>query len=233
MADFNTHVFSAAAVVSLGATSCTKLLSLSASEGLMLCVAGMVGGVLPDVDLKYSQPSRVLFSFLGTVAALAWLFASMDKFTGLELWLGAIGIYLAVRIPLWWAFHSIATHRGVLHSLIAAIMAGLLMCAVGWQQLNATELQSWLLGIFMTGGYLVHLVLDEIYSVDFMGVRIKRSLGSAIKPLDVHQLPVSCLVIFVSLVAWFWTAPYSTALRQWSARYSDWRTALLPAWLTN
>ncbi|ASJ75627.1 metal-dependent hydrolase [Granulosicoccus antarcticus] len=233
MADFNTHVFGAAAVVSLGATCCTKLLSLGMTDGLMLTVAGMVGGILPDIDLKQSQPSRALFSGLGTIAALAWLFANVDAFTGLELWLGAITVFLLVRFPLWWMFHSITKHRGILHSQIAAIMAGVLMSAAAWQLLESNELQSWLLGIFMTLGYLIHLILDELYSVDFTGVRVRRSFGSAMKPLDMQQLPASCLVIFITLVAWFWTAPYDTAWQQWQALYTDWRPALIPHWIWN
>lgn len=233
MADFNTHIFGAAAVVSLGATCCTKLLSLGMTEGLMLTVAGMIGGIIPDIDLKQSQPSRALFSGLGTVAALVWLFANVEEFTGLELWLGAITVFLLVRFPVWWLFHSVTRHRGILHSLIAAIMAGVLMCAVAWQQMETSELQSWLLGIFMTLGYLIHLILDELYSVDFTGVRVRRSFGSAIKPLDLQQLPASCLVIFITLVAWFWAAPYDVAWNQWQALYSDWRPALLPNWVWN
>lgn len=197
----------------------------------MLTVAGLVGGILPDIDLKQSQPSRALFSLLGLVAALAWLFANLADYTGIELWLGAIVVFCVVRLPLWWLFHSVTTHRGILHSLIAALMAGVLMCVVAWQYLGASALQSWLLGCFMCLGYLIHLTLDEIYSVDFTGVRIRRSFGSALKPLDVSQLPASCLVIFITGVAWFWLPPYETAWSQWQAAYGYWQTALVPGWL--
>ncbi len=231
MADFNTHVFGAATVVSLGATCATKLLSLTMPEGLMLMMVGMVGGVLPDIDLRSSQPSKALFSVLGVVAGLAWLFANMAAFTGLELWLGTIAVYLLVRFPTAYVFHRMSVHRGVLHSLIAAIMAGVLTCAIAYQHMQSSELQSWLLGLSMTLGYLVHLILDEIYSVDFTGVRIKRSFGSALKPLDMQQLPASCLVIFISLVAWFWCAPHELAIAQLNDRYSDWGPVLIPQWL--
>ena len=231
MADFNTHVFGAATVVSLGATCATKLLSLTMPEGLMLMMVGMVGGVLPDIDLRSSQPSKALFSVLGVFAGLAWLFANMAVFTGLELWLGTIAVYLLVRFPMAYLFHRTTVHRGVLHSLIAAVMAGVMTCAVAYQQMHTSELQSWLLGVSMTLGYLVHLLLDEIYSVDFTGVRIKRSFGSAVKPLDMQQLPASCLVIFITLVAWFWCAPHQLALAQLSERYSNWGPVLIPQWL--
>lgn len=231
MADFNTHILGATVIVSLGATCCTKLLGLNMTDGLMLTVAGLVGGILPDIDLKQSQPSRLLFSLLGLIAALAWLFANLPSYSGLELWVGALAVYLVVRFPLWWLFHTIATHRGVFHSLIAAAMAGVLMCAIAWQFLNTTELQSWLLGIFMTAGYLIHLSLDEIYSVDFSGVKIRRSFGSALKPMDFQQIPASCLVLFITGMAWFWTASYTAAWEQWQVLFTDWRAALLPTWL--
>ena len=231
MADFNTHILGATVVVSLGATCCTKLLDLGMTDGLMLTVAGLVGGVLPDIDLKQSQPSRFLFSLLGLIAAFAWLFANIPAYSGLELWIGAALVYLLIRFPLWWLFHTVTIHRGILHSLIAALMMGVLLSAVAWQFLNTSELQSWLLGIFMTLGYLIHLTLDEIYSVDFSGVKVRRSFGSALKPMDFDQIPASCLVLFITGMAWFWTASYDVAWQQWQSLYTDWRTALLPTWL--
>lgn len=231
MADFNTHILGATLVISLGATCCTKLLGLSMSDGLMLTVAGVVGGILPDIDLRQSQPSRVLFSLLGLIASLAWLFANLASYSGLELWLGSLALYLLVRYPVWWLFHKITTHRGILHSLIAAVMAGVFMSAIAWQHMNTSELQSWLLGIFLTAGYLIHLSLDEIYSVDFSGVKIRRSFGSALKPLDFEQIPASCLVLFITGMAWFWTPSYAIAWDQCQLLLTDWRSSLLPGWL--
>ena len=36
-------------------------------------------------------------------------------------------------------------------------------------------------GLFVSVGYVIHLVLDEIYSVDLTGARVKRSFGTALK----------------------------------------------------
>lgn len=231
MADFNTHIFGAAATVSLGATCCTKLLSLTMSDGLMLTATGLIGGILPDIDLKQSQPSRVLFSVLGIVVALVWLFASIDLFTGLELWLGAVAVYLMARFPFWWLFHRMTVHRGSLHSLVAAFTAGVIVSAIAWQQFGTTELQSWLLGVFMFFGYVVHLLLDELYSVDFTGIKINRSFGSAMKPIDFQQLPASCLIIFIGGVAWFWSPSVTMAIAQWNEAYQPWEAAIIPTWL--
>ena len=231
MADFNTHVFSAAALVSIGATAATKLLSLTITEGISLMLAGMIGGVLPDIDLPRSKPSKALFTALGIVAGLIWMFSSMSRYTGLELWLGVISILLLSRFLLAVLFQRVTRHRGVLHSLIAAVMAGVITCAICWSYIGSSALQSWLAGLFMLAGYLIHLSLDEIYSVNFAGAQLKRSFGSALKPVDMQQRAASVIVVLITLAAAFWCAPYSQALEQLTERYSDWRHALIPEWI--
>ena len=231
MADFNTHIFGAAAVMSIGATAATKLLSLNISEAITLMLVGMIGGVLPDIDLPQSKPSKALFTVLGVIAGLTWMFANMSRYTGLELWLGTIGIALLSRFLLAEVFARITTHRGAFHSLVAALMVGVVSCTVAWQHINASALQSWLTGLFMTSGYLIHLTLDEIYSVNFAGARLKRSFGSALKPIDMQQRRSSGVIVLITLAAAYWCAPYSLAAEQLFQQYSDWRSALIPEWL--
>jgi len=232
LADFSTHVFSSAALGSLGATLAVKLLEIPMWSASTLVTATLVGGILPDIDLKYSWPSRVLFATLGLIAGLAWLFAHVAAFTALELWLGALAVFLLVRYPMWWSFHTFTDHRGILHSLIAAIMAGVLMAASAYRWLGVDAISSWLLALFLTAGYLLHLLLDELFSVDFMGVRIKRSFGSALKLMDTTQIPASCLVLFVTMTAWFWTPDVSELLSVLSTLKNSWQTALVPGWVT-
>lgn len=233
MADFNTHVFTAAAVASFGATVCTKLLDLPVSAALLLTVGGIVGGVLPDIDLKHSVPSKILFAVFGAIAALAWMFARLSDFSVLELWVFGIAIFLIIRYPLWGLFHQFTVHRGALHSVIAALMFGVLSAVVGSHVLQLSPGISWLLALFVMLGVLIHLVLDEIYSVDFIGARIKRSFGSALKLLDTERLPASCLILFVSLVAWFWAPPLTELNTLWQDNRGSWQRLLLPDYLTD
>lgn len=200
-------------------------------EGLTLMIMGVIGGVLPDMDLKNSRASQALFSVLGVFAGLAWLFANMPDFTGLELWLGTIAVFLLIRFPVAYAFHRFTTHRGVFHSLAAAIMVGVLSCAIAWQYTQTSALQCWLIGLALTSGYLVHLILDEIYSVDFTGGRIRRSFGTAVKPLDMQRLPASFVVVSITLAACFWSAPYSEALKELIEKHKSWQQLLIPSWL--
>jgi hypothetical protein len=231
MADFNTHVIGAAAASSLAATICMKLINLPVADALLLTSIGTIGGVLPDIDLKYSTPSKLLFGLLGTLLAMSWLFSHIEAFTVLELWVIALLVFLSVRFPLWWLFHQFTTHRGALHSLAAAMMFSFATAAAGEHLLNLSASLSWLLAIFMAAGYVLHLALDEAYSVDFMGARIKRSFGSALKILDSQKLLPSCVVLFVALVVWFWTPTAAPIVDQWKSIDTDWLPVLLPDYL--
>ena len=60
-------------------------------------------------------------------------------------------------------------------------------------------------GLFVSVGYVMHLVLDEIYSVDLTGARVKRSFGTALKLISTHVKATTCLVLATLLV--FFTTP--------------------------
>ena len=53
---------------------------------------------------------------------------------------------------------------------------------------------AWLTGLFVLIGFIIHLVLDEIYSVDIEGAAIKKSFGTALKLFDYHSWRASALM---------------------------------------
>ena len=65
---------------------------------------------------------------------------------------------------------------------------------------------AWLAAAFMFIGYMVHLTLDEIYSVDVMDTRIKASFGTAIKFLD-NKHPGHSAAMAIAAVAAFMLTP--------------------------
>lgn len=231
MADFSTHVFSAAALGSFAATLCTKLLDLPMADGVTLTLAATVGGILPDIDLKVSWPSRLLFTLLGGVAALSWLFSNITQLTAFELWFAAIGLFLIVRYPLHWLFHSVTVHRGALHSIAATVTASLLMAAAAERLLGVSPLMSWMLAIFLGAGYLLHLGLDELFSVDFTGMSTKRSFGSALKLIDTDRKIGSAAVLATGGVALLLAPEMGSFVDAWSNMGESWRGTIVPAWL--
>jgi hypothetical protein len=59
---------------------------------------------------------------------------------------------------------------------------------------------SWLAGLFVALGYLTHLCLDEIASVDLLGNRLRRSFGTALKPFSIAR-PRASLGMLAAVVA--------------------------------
>jgi hypothetical protein len=75
-------------------------------------------------------------------------------------------------------------HRGIWHSILAAVFCAIVTAIVFYHLLNKPAGVAWLAAAFMFLGYMTHLTLDEIYSVDVMDTRLKSSFGTALKLFD-------------------------------------------------
>jgi len=78
MANFNTHFNVAAIGSGMLATLCLQVGFVDAQDALVLASAGVIGGILPDIDLHYSYPSRILFSLLGIILSFLWVFSAKN-----------------------------------------------------------------------------------------------------------------------------------------------------------
>jgi Trk-type K+ transport system membrane component len=205
MANFNTHLSSAAVVSGLLSTLCLQVGFVNSDNAMILILVGTIGGILPDIDLHYSYPSRIIFSVLGIIAALFWVVSEENSRSVVELWLVGLAIYLLTRYGIWRIFNIYTKHRGAIHSIAAAALSGLATTAISYQIFEKSDFLSWLMGFFMFSGFILHLLLDELYSVDFMNRRIKRSFGTALKVVDSKQPYSSGLIVALSLAIWFAT----------------------------
>ena len=88
-------------------------------------------------------------------------------------------LYLLIRYGLGFVLRRCSVHRGMFHSIPAMLIFGLLIY-LEYQGEMRTRL---LLAGGVMIGFLSHLVLDEIYAVDFNGVRLRLNqfAGSALK----------------------------------------------------
>jgi hypothetical protein len=66
---------------------------------------------------------------------------------------------------------------------------------------------AWLAAGFMSIGFLTHLILDEIYSVDVMDTRIKASFGTALKLVDAKHWGHSAAMAAATVLAFMLTPP--------------------------
>ncbi len=205
MANFNTHLGVAAVGSGMLATLCLQVGFVDAKDALLLASVGVLGGILPDIDLHYSHPSRILFSLLGIVVAFLWVFSAENYISVIALWGAGLGIYLFVRFPIWALFQNFTVHRGSIHSIATALLFCFITTALSFHFFAKPAFIAWLIGLFIFLGFILHLVLDEIYSVDFMGHRLKRSFGTALKLFASKEKISSIVIVAGIVVSWFFT----------------------------
>jgi ABC-type multidrug transport system fused ATPase/permease subunit len=208
MANFTTHIAVGTVASGLLSTMVMAANIVSPEQLLTLAAAGTLGSILPDVDLKDSRPSQAMFSLLAVFIAFAVLFNIGWRYSIAEMWILWALTYLGVRYIGGWIFHRLSYHRGIYHSLLAGAFFAFLTAAVYRHVLGANETLSWLGGIFMFAGYMVHLTLDEMYSVDVMDVRVKASFGTALKLYDTKHLGHSGAMAVATVLAFLVTPPF-------------------------
>jgi hypothetical protein len=206
MANFTTHI-GVGTVVSGALATLTLAADVIAPENLVaVTMAGVLGSVLPDIDLKDSRPSRAMFSGLAIFFSFAVLLMFAHRFSVAELWILWLGTLLTVRYLAHFIFHRMSYHRGIYHSILAGLFFAFFTAVIYRHLLGRPEGVAWLAAAFMFIGYLVHLTLDEIYSVDVMDTRIKASFGTALKLLD-GKHPGHSTAMALAMVAAFWFTP--------------------------
>lgn len=206
MANFTTHI-AVGTVVSGALATLTLAADVVAPENLVaVTMAGVLGSVLPDIDLKDSRASKTMFAGLGIFFSFAALFNAATKFSIAELWIIWLGTLVLVRYGLHYVFHRTSVHRGIWHSLIAGVFSSISTALVFYYVLRKPEGVAWLAAGFMMIGYITHLVLDEMYSVDVMDTRIKASFGTALKIFD-RRYPTASLAMAAATAAAFYVAP--------------------------
>jgi hypothetical protein len=206
MADFQTHLYGAAAVSSAAALGVYGVGWAGVEETQLLFFLGVAGGMLPDIDSDSSKPVRVFFSLLGVAVAFLVCFALVAQLALVDLTLVWIGVFLAVRYGVFELFARFTVHRGVWHSWLATAFAGLATANAAYHLFDVTAWNAWLCGGFVALGYLTHLCLDELASVDLLGNRVKRSFGTALKPLSLRA-PGASVIMLAGALALVWAAP--------------------------
>jgi hypothetical protein len=206
MANFPTHL-AAGTIVSGGLATLTLAADVVAPENLVaVTLAGVLGSVLPDIDLKDSKPSRAMFTGLAVFFSFAVLFELAAKLSVAEMMILWLGTLVFVRYIAKFIFHKFSYHRGIWHSLLATAFCAMLTAAVYKHLLGRPDGVAWLASGFMAIGYMTHLVLDEVYSVDVMDTRIKASFGTAVKPIDFNH-PGHTVAMVLASIAVFMVTP--------------------------
>jgi len=230
MANFQTHI--TAGVLTSGVLSTVAMAATVAAprEAVFLTIAGTIGSVLPDIDLASSRQSRTIFGGFGILFAFIALFHYSQFLSVVELSLMWLGMYLFVRYFIWKLFHEFTAHRGLFHSLLASVFFSAGCVIIAYHFLDKTDVIAWLSGLFLFIGTMTHLLLDEIYSIDFAGNRVKRSFGTALKLFD-YKKPASAVLMSLALAGVLYFSPPTGDFFKLMRSQDNWaylQTRLLP-----
>jgi len=162
----------------LAAWSVGDMQPMTCALGAGLCA---VAGMMPDLDSGPGIPLRESVAFAAAVVPMMMIHRFQQMGLPLEaIILAGAGLYLAIRFGLSWLLKNYSHHRGMFHSLPAAAIAG----QVTFLAFAAEEpLRRYFVSSAVVIGFLTHLVLDEIWSVNLgmFGPKFKKSFGTALK----------------------------------------------------
>ena len=206
MADFKTHVLGAALVSGVVATGMAMVSQVSPQMIIGYFLLGVVGGILPDIDSDSSIPTRMAFTVASVLGAFMMVFYFARALSLIELVLLGLVTYAVVRHGLFTVMTQFTRHRGVIHSIPAGVFAGLLAVLIADRVFAAQITTAWTVGVFVCMGFLVHLLLDEFYSVDMRGMKVKKSFGTAFS-LGTLSNPLGTAGLYLGVAALYSLCP--------------------------
>ena len=189
MAAYREHITVSGLLGVAYACAAVLLFGYNIVQALIVAVLTWIAGMLPDLDSESGRPIRELSGVVAAIAPLLLLHnVQAIGVNGDRAFLFAILAYGAVKYGGAFLLAKLTVHRGMFHSIPALLIAAeLTFLAYHTDELRVRVLMAVGVGI----GFLSHLVLDEMYSVqwDGMKIRLARSSGSAMKFFGPDALP--------------------------------------------
>lgn len=181
MADFKTHISTSTAVGCIYGAVGYYAFGMPPAHCMIAGSLCAVAGMLPDLDSNSGIPQREMLSFVSVVVPMMMLprFQALGM-TPEHMVFTAGVMYAIIRFGVGALFRRYTKHRGMWHSVPAAMIAGLAtFMVVLSSDFEIRIFKAWAVVL----GFMVHLVLDEIYAVNWQGKlpRAKKSFGTAIK----------------------------------------------------
>ena len=189
MADFKTHI-TASSILGVGyAAVGFTFFDVPPAHALVAAALCSVAGMLPDLDSNSGIPQREMLSFVSVVVPMMMIKRFQQLNLDAEQMVFVAGVmYVVIRFGIGNLFKKFTKHRGMWHSIPAALVAGMatfLVCLSTDTDIRIYK--AWAVVV----GFISHLVLDEVYAVNWEGKlpRAKRSFGTALKFFGKDNLP--------------------------------------------
>lgn len=223
MANFRTHLGVAAVAGTLVGLGGWQVSLWPLLEAVPVAVLIAFGGIFPDIDSDNSYAVRLIFTLFAALATISAALRFQDQLQPGMLLALCAALFLGIRYVLSGIFKRFSVHRGIWHSLLAALLGGSLTACASYQFLLQNAWMAWAHGLALAFGMMVHLLLDECYSVDLVGIRVKRSFGTALKFFDYRKPFNSLLMLLLTSTLIPWLPPWSAltqlvseGVRHWS-----------------
>lgn len=189
MAAYREHITVSGVLGVAYACAAVFMFGFSMTQGMVAAILTWISGMLPDLDSESGRPIRELSALTSALAPLLMLQHTNELgISGDRAMLFAMLLYGAVRYGGTALLAHLTVHRGMFHSIPAMIIAAELTF-LGYHSPDVRVRLMMALGVGL--GFLSHLILDEVYSVQWTGVRVKlsKSAGSALKFFGKEFLP--------------------------------------------
>ena len=181
MADFKTHISTSTFLGCIYGIAGHYVFDVPPAHCLIAGSLCSVAGMLPDLDSKSGIPQREMLSFVSVVVPMLMVprFEALGLTAEHMVFISGV-MYALIRFGIGGLFRRYTKHRGMWHSIPAAMIAGMatfLVCLTSDVEIRIFK--AWAVVL----GFLSHLVLDEIYAVNWEGKlpTAKKSFGTAIK----------------------------------------------------
>jgi len=203
MAAFQEHINIAVLSVGMLIVPFHSMGLLDIEQSLVALFFGVLGGIFPDLDSDTSKPIQGVFKILSITLPLIFILSFKTTFSiieMLEIWAVTT---LVLRLVFFNLFVSMTQHRGIFHSIPMGILFAQLVVILCLKLFKIDIEISFLYGFFMFFGFFIHLLLDELYSVNALGIKVKKSFGTALKLYDSNNKSGTLILYILITLLWF------------------------------
>ncbi|RLA78449.1 MAG: hypothetical protein DRG78_15070 [Epsilonproteobacteria bacterium] len=206
MASFEQHVNGAVIATGVVIAPLNSASLIDTTQSFIVLGLGLIGGVLPDLDSDNSRPIQIvfkIFSIFFPLIVILGLFNNLSIVYLVGYWL--ISTFI-LRITLFKLFISFTTHRGIFHTIPMGIVFGQITTLIFYTSFNFDIVFSTIAGSFLFFGFIVHLLLDELVSLNALGIKVKRSFGTAFKLYAKNNL-LATFLLYLFILGFFFLMP--------------------------
>ena len=167
--------------------------------GIVILFLAATSSAAPDIDSDTGRPRELVLSFLGIAIPIVLLFNISDSTSSENILAATLISFFLVRYILGYLLAKFTVHRGLWHSIPAAVLCSEITYLLFFDLPVKVRL---LYALAVLGGFISHLLLDEMYSVKVLALDTKRSFGTALKFIGPSKLQTFLLyfLIFCSAV---------------------------------